>query len=380
MTRLLVALSAVVALLALASSASAATTADRQLDAAMKRLVAMKGGPPGAISVVQRGKQRTVHRAGVANLKGRAPLRSTDHMRIASMSKAFSGAVALSLVEKGVLSLDDTIAQRLPSLPAAWGAVTLRQALDHTSGLPDYTRDARLLATLARTPHRLFLPHEVVLSYVATDPLNFAPGSKFRYSNSDNIVVALMAEAATGRTYADLLASEVYAPASLTQTSVPDGFRIPAPYIHGYDLTVDPTEDISTALSMSFVWASGAIISTPDDLTTFIRAYTTRRFFGQATQDQQLQLVAGHSEPIGPGRNLAGLGIFRYTTRCGAVYGHTGNFPGYTQFMAATLDGNRSVTFAINTQLDPPRLTRTQRPVFAALRRAEETAVCAALD
>jgi D-alanyl-D-alanine carboxypeptidase len=380
MARLLLAAIGAAALLALASSASAATTADRQLDAAMKRLVAMKGGPPGGISVVQRGEQRTVHRAGVANLKGRAPLRSTDHMRIASMSKAFSGAVALSLIDKGMLSLDDTIAQRLPSLPAAWGAVTLRQLLDHTSGLPDYTKDARLLATLPRNPHRLFLPHEVVLSYVATDPLNFAPGSEYNYSNSDNIVVALMAEAATGRTYDDLLASEVYTPASLTQTSVPDGFRIPAPYIHGYDLTVDPTEDISTALSMSFVWASGAIISTPDELTSFIRAYTGGKFFGQAMQDQQLQLVAGHSEPIGPGRNLAGLGIFRYTTRCGAVYGHTGNFPGYTQFMGATLDGNRSVTFAINIQLDPNHFMKTQRPVFAALRRAEETAVCAALD
>jgi D-alanyl-D-alanine carboxypeptidase len=380
MARLLLAAIGATALLALASSASAATTADRQLDAAMKKLVVMKGGPPGAISVVQRGEQRTVHRAGVANLKGRAPLRSTDHMRIASMSKAFSGAVALSLVEKSVLSLDDTIVQRLPSLPAAWGQVTLRQLLDHTSGLPDYTKDKTLLALLARKPHTLFLPLGTVLTYVDDKRLNFAPGSEYNYSNSDNIVVALMAQAATGRTYDELLASEVYAPASLTQTSVPDGFRIPAPYIHGYDLTLDPTEDISTALSMSFVWASGAIISTPDDLTSFIRAYTSRKFFGQATQDQQLRLVAGHSEPIGPGRNLAGLGIFQYTTRCGAVYGHTGNFPGYTQFMAATLDGNRSATFAINTQLNTDNLTRTQRPVFAALRRAEETAVCAALD
>src|SRR3954469_4918675 len=133
--------------LACAAPAGAASTADRQLDAAMKKLVAMRGGPPGAISVVQRGEQRTVHRAGVANLKGRAPLRSTDHMRIASMSKAFSGAVALSLVEKGVLSLDDTIAQRLPSLPAAWGAVTLRQALDHTSGLAHFTEGEAFPAT-----------------------------------------------------------------------------------------------------------------------------------------------------------------------------------------------------------------------------------------
>jgi D-alanyl-D-alanine carboxypeptidase len=371
---------ATIALVALLPSASAATTADRQLDAAMNKLVAMKGGPPGAISVVQRDGQRKVHRAGVANLRDRAPLRSTDHMRIASMSKAFSGAVALSLVEKGVLSLDDTIAQRLPSLPAAWGQVMLRQLLDHTSGLPDYTKDKTLLALLARKPHTLFLPLGTVLSYVADEPLNFAPGSKYLYSNSDNITVALMAQAASGRTYDDLLPSEVYAPAGLIQTSMADGFRIPAPYIHGYDMTVNPPADISTALAMSFVWASGGIISTPDDLTSFIRAYTSRKFFGQGTQDQQLRLVAGHSEPIGPGRNLAGLGIFRYTTRCGAVYGHTGNFPGYTQFMAATLDGNRSATFAITTQLNTDNLTRTQRPVFAALRRAEETAVCAALD
>jgi len=378
MIRLLAALVAV-ALLAFVPSASAATTADRELDAALKRLVAMKGGPPGAISIVQRDRLRKVHRAGVANLRDRTPMRSTDRMRIASMSKAFSGAVALSLVQKGVLSVDDTIAKWVPSLPAAWGPVTLRQLLDHTSGLPDYTKDKTLLALLARKPHTLFLPLGTVLTYVADDPLNFAPGSRYLYSNSDNITVALMAQAATGRTYDDLLASEVYMPAGLIQTSMPDGFRIRAPYIHGYDMTVNPPQDISTALAMSFVWASGGILSTPDDLTSFIRAYAGGKLFGQAVQDQQLQLVGGHSEPIGPGRNKAGLGIFRYSTRCGAVYGHTGNFPGYTQFMAATLDGERSVTFSINEQLDPGNFAKGQATVFAALRRAEETAVCAAL-
>ena len=378
MVRPLAALVAI-ALLALVPSASAATTADRQLDAVLKRLVAMKGGPPGAISIVQRDGQRKVHRAGVANLRDRTPMRSTDRMRIASMSKAFSGAVALSLVEKGVLSVDDTIAKWLPSLPGAWGQVTLRQLLDHTSGLPDYTKDKTLLALLARRPHTLFLPLGTVLTYVADEPLSFAPGTQYVYSNSDNIVVALMAEAATGRTYDDLLASEVYTPAGLIQTSMPDGFRIPAPYIHGYDMTENPPPDISTALAMSFVWASGGILATPDDVTRFIRAYAGRKLFGSAVQDQQLQLVDGHSEPIGPGRNKAGMGIFQYSTRCGVVYGHTGNFPGYTQFMGATLDGTRSATFAINTQLDPNNLSRTQKPVFAALRKAEETAVCAAL-
>jgi D-alanyl-D-alanine carboxypeptidase len=368
-----------VALLACASTAAAAN--DQKLDREMKQLVAMKHGPPGAISVVQRdGGRPTVHRAGVGNLRDRSPLRSTDHMRIASMAKAFSGAVALALVDQGAMSLNDTIAQRLPDLPAAWGQVTLHQLLDHTSGLPDYSQNKTFLARLVKNPRALILPHESLLSYVAGDPLNFAPGSRYKYSNSDNIVIALMAEHATGRAYNDLLASLVYAPTGMTQTSLPDGFRIPAPYIHGYDLTVSPPDDISTALSVSGVWASGGIISTPDDLTRFIRAYAGRKLFGQATQDQQLQLVDGHSEPIGPGRNMAGAGIFQYSTRCGVVYGHTGNFPGYTQFMAATLDGTRSATFAINEQIDPANFHPGQRPVFAALRKAEETAVCAAMS
>jgi D-alanyl-D-alanine carboxypeptidase len=146
---------ACVALLACTASAGATTSPATQLDRALDRLVAMRGGPMGAISIVQRGAARIVYRAGVGDRKRRAPLRSTDHMRLASTSKAFNGAVALSLVDKGMLSLDDTIAQRLPALPAAWGPVTLRQLLDHTSGLPDFSEPSttrrRCGATRARS-------------------------------------------------------------------------------------------------------------------------------------------------------------------------------------------------------------------------------------
>ena len=99
----------------------------------------MPGGPPAVVVVVQRGSDRTVHTAGVAEVGTDVEPTLDDHMRIASVAKAFSGATALSLVDEGVLSLDDTIAERLPDLPAAWGDVTLRQLLNHTSGLPDFT-------------------------------------------------------------------------------------------------------------------------------------------------------------------------------------------------------------------------------------------------
>ena len=374
------ALVALVVLLACAVSAGAAASPAAKLDRELRRLVTMRQGPMGAISIVQRGSRRTVYRAGVGDRSPRTPLRSTDHMRMASTSKAFSGAVALALVDQGTLSLDDTIAQRLPNLPAEWGPVTLRQLLDHTSGLPDFTKDQAWINTLQRDPHMVFLPHASLLSFVTTDPLLFAPGTRFNYSNSDNIVVALMAEQATSQPYDALLSSLVFSPLGLNQTSLPDGFRLPSPYLHGYDNESNtPEQDLSTALTASSVWASGGVVSSPIDANEFARGYVGRKLFGSATQDQQLQLVDGHSEPTGPGSNRAGLGIFRYRTKCGTVYGHTGNFPGYTQFLASTLDGRRSVTFSISEQLNED-MTGRQLAVFKALRNAEETAVCVALS
>jgi D-alanyl-D-alanine carboxypeptidase len=98
-----------------------------------------------------------------------------------------------------MLWLDDTIAQRLPTLPAAWGPVTLRQLLNHASGLPDFAASQAYLNILRREPHLVFLPHASLLSFVATDPLLFPPGTRYHYSNTDNIVVALMAEQPAGQ-------------------------------------------------------------------------------------------------------------------------------------------------------------------------------------
>jgi D-alanyl-D-alanine carboxypeptidase len=210
-------------------------------------------------------------------------------------------------------------------------------------------------------------------------PLLFDPGSEYRYSNSDNIAVALMVEAATGETYEDLLQEQVYGPLGLTRTSLPAGPELEEPYIHGYDNdpSEQPPEDYSEIIAAGWAWASGGIVSTPADLNTFIRAYVRGELFDRKTRSQQRKVLeGGGSEPPGPGKNSAGLGVFRYETKCGKVWGHTGNTPGYTQFMAASKDGRRSATVSINTQLtqnvgDPE--------AFKALRHAEKRAVCAAL-
>ncbi len=354
---------------------------DERLDQAAEELAAMPGGPPGVIVVAQRGSDRTVHTAGVAELGAEDPPALEDHMRIASVAKAFSGATVLSLVDEGVMSLDDTIAERLPELPAAWGDVTVRQLLNHTSGLPDFTLfDAfkeAVVASLEEAP-----PPAELVGYVEDEPLDFPSGTRYQYSNTDNIVVGLMIEAATDQSYVDVLTEEVLEPLGLDDTSLPTGTELADPYIHGYQIDeAGQYEDVTNASDAQWSWASGGIVSTPEDLNDFIRGYVSGELYSDELRDEQQDLFipAGASEPNGPGDNSATMSLFRYQTECGTVYGHSGNTFGYTQFAVASPDGRRSATISISLQ-------RTQKDegqafdVYTAQKRVWDAAICYILD
>ena len=353
---------------------AAAKTTDADVLKGLEGLVTSPGGPPGAIATLYRDGKLTTLSTGRADIRKAGKPRATEHMRIASVAKAFSGAVALNLVREGKLSLDDTIGKVLPTLPSAWGQVTLGQLLHHTSGVPDYTKSDGFIKQ-AETDPRGYVSPQKVISWVAKDPLVFKPESKYEYSNTDNIVVGLMVEAVTKQTYADNLQQIVFGPAKLAQTSLPTKIKIPTPFIHGY-LPATETEgaqDVSEFLSPSGAWASGAIVSTPQNLNAFIRADLGLDFFARAQQREQMNWwVGGESSPPGPGKNSAGLALFRYQSKCGTVYGHTGNFPGYVQFAAATADGKRAVTTTLNIPAPKGQLLKQ-------LRNVHTTAVCALL-
>jgi D-alanyl-D-alanine carboxypeptidase len=341
----------------------------------LQDLVSIAGGPPGAIALVQVGGHVQVTTAGVGNTVTHAPVTADDTVRIASVSKAFNGAVALSLVTQGKLHLTDTIARWLPTLPKSWGKVTLAEMLHHTSGLPDYIKSEEFLDVLRADPHAVLTPMQLI-SYVAGQCPLFTPGTRYDYSDTDNIVVGLMVEAVTHETYEQALAGEVTTPLGLTKTTLPDSPDLTEPYLHGYDVEPgSPPTDISTFLNPGLAWASGGMLSTPAELNQFMRAYVRGAFTDRATRRQQFQFVPGGSGPPGPGTNSAGLAIYRYATTCGTVYGHTGNFPGYTIFAAATADGSRSVTVIVNEQLNENPVT----PAFTQLQTVWGLGVCAAL-
>ncbi len=362
------------AALVLGAGSAQARTTDATVQRGLERLVAAPGGPVGAIVTLFRNGRTTVLRAGQADVTRPGAPRLGDHMRIASVSKAFSGAVALRLVQEGRLCLDDTIGHLLDgAMPPRWSAVTVREMLNHTSGLPDYTHSDGFLKQATLDPLGFVSP-TTIIDWVRKDRLGFTPGSRYEYSNTDNIVVALIAEHVTRTSYGQLLSSLVFRPARLIQTTFPTRrISLPAPFIHGYDVEPDkPPKDVTTFLSPSGAWASGAIVSTPADLGAFIRADLAGRFFGRAQRAEQFRFVRGSSSPPGPGTNSAGLAIFRYQTRCGTVYGHTGNFPGYVQWAAATADGRRSVTSSLN-------IAAPTGALLQQLRSVQASAVCALL-
>jgi D-alanyl-D-alanine carboxypeptidase len=354
--------------------AATATTEGDAVDRAFERLLAAPGGPPGSIVVIEAGGVLDVRRYGVSDVATQAPFGDHDRVRIASVAKAFSGAVALSLVNEGALHLRDTIGERLDGFPASWSGITLRQLLQHTSGLPDLLSSEDAQSAVGASPTIPLTPREIA-AFAEPLPLRFEPGARYEYSNTDNFMVAFMTEAATGKPYEQVLAERVFGPLGLASTSLPVGPELPAPYAHGYETTADEPEDVTNTIAAGWAWASGGIVSTGSDLQRFVRGYIGRELFGARVQREQLDVIpGGESEPPGPGKNAAGLAVFRYRTRCGTVYGHTGNTLGYTNFIAASRDGSRSVAVSVTAQLRPG----LPGP-YKLLRKAETEAVCAAL-
>src|SRR6201996_4227926 len=138
--------------LVLGVATAAAKSTDAEVQAGLEKLSEAPGGPPGAIATLYRNGKLTTLSAGVAEVGKSAKPGATDHMRIASVAKAFSGAVALNLVQAGKLEIGSTVGEVLSTMPKAWSTVTLAELLNHTSGLPDYTKSAGFIKQAETDP------------------------------------------------------------------------------------------------------------------------------------------------------------------------------------------------------------------------------------
>jgi D-alanyl-D-alanine carboxypeptidase len=290
----------------LPAAAAAAPPTAPAVQRALDRLVA--AGAPGAIALAD----GHVSVSGVADLRTRRPLRAGDRIRIGSVTKTFVAVVALQLVGEGRLALDDTVGARLPGvLPYADG-VTLRQLLDHTSGVPDDV-PAVLMQIFHGDPLRIWTPGQLI-GLAGNDGLRFPAGAGWAYSNTDYVLAALMIERATGHSLERELADRIVRPLGLRRTSFPvRAATLPAPASHGYSLELDahgrpqpgPLRDVSRS-SPSFGWGSANGVSDVRDLARFYRALLDGRLLSPWLLREALTTV----DTGQPGRRY-GLGIER---------------------------------------------------------------------
>jgi D-alanyl-D-alanine carboxypeptidase len=296
-------------------------------------------GAPGAIVYVRTPNGVRSATAGFARLQPRVPMRVAVHYRIASVTKTLVATVVLQLAGQGKVSLDDPVERWLPGLVPNGAAITLRMLLKHTSGLYDIADDPTLRAEFAENPTRQWTPREV-LRFALSHPPLFPPGSSYAYSNTGYVLLGLVIEAATGKPLDQVLRERLGQPLRLRATSFPSGTGLPEPAAHGYELR--DGRFVELTYNPSIAWATGHIVSSVADLSTFFAALMKSRLFPPALLKQ---MKAGPAPKTGW---IAGLGLLTTRTPCGVAYGHGGDIPGWHDEVLATADGRRVAVVMVN--------------------------------
>lgn len=285
--------------------------------------------------------------AGAGNLHPDEPPRPAGQFRAGSLTKSFTATLVLSLVADGQIDLDAPIDSYLPGLLPYSEPITVRQLLQHRSGLFDYGEVLWANPKLvAQSRHRDYAPADLVR--VATrEPLQFTPGTQFLYSNTDYVLLGLLVEKVTGHSYAHELSQRVLDPAGLRHTYVAGHDpRLRQPSAHGYE-AVHPSNQLTdlTTYNMSVAWASGDLVSTTHDLNLFYSALLDGRLLPPDLLRQMQQ-----SAPAFPGFEY-GLGL-GHTEMCGQqLWGHVGGVPGYGTYSFTSQQSARQITISVNRSL-----------------------------
>jgi len=291
-----------------------------------------RNGAVGAQVRVTDGRRSFTARAGVAEWGGDRPVPTDGRFRVGSVTKVFVSTVVLQLVGEGKVDLDAPVSRYLPGLLPDGDRITVRMLLQHTSGLYNYTSGLPLdPAGFETIRYRHREPRELV-AIATAKPLDFEPGTKWSYSNTNYVVAGMLVEKITGRPYADAVRQRVIQPLRLRDTSVPgDRVDVPGPHAHGYYRVGDRVVDV-TRINPSVAWAAGEIISTTADLDRFVAAVARGELLEPAQFAEMTELT-----DVSPGY---GLGLEQQDLPCGAtVIGHGGGIPAYSTVMLSSKDG-----------------------------------------
>ncbi|MFN2399370.1 MAG: serine hydrolase domain-containing protein [Gemmatimonadaceae bacterium] len=256
-------------------------TAQRSHCGALQRTVdslvaeALTEGPVAGMSVaVLCGTDTVVMKGyGFADVENDVPATEKTVYRIGSITKQFTAAAVLQLVEQGRLSLEDSVGKHLPNIPSRWRGVPIRQLLNHTSGIPSYTS----VGLRWTTRMRLDLPHDSLIGIVANDSMDFPAGSKWRYNNTGYYLLGMLIERLSGHPYAGVVRERLATPLGLRATTYCDTRPIIKKRAQGYQVGPDQKLTNADPLSMAQPFSAGALCSTVGDLIAWQRALAAGR-------------------------------------------------------------------------------------------------------
>ncbi|WHM40741.1 serine hydrolase domain-containing protein [Streptomyces sp. BPTC-684] len=364
----------VAAALAAAGTLPAAAESHSSRDAVhegLERLVTEDQYPAALAAIVDSDGRTRDHTAGVGDVRTGAKVPVDGQVRMGSNTKAFTATVVLQLVGEGKVALDAPIERYLPDLVRGDGIdgrdITVRQLLQHTSGLPDYTESMTgdALYGVGRR-HTYYQPRTLLDTALAHKAL-FAPGTSWSYSNTNYVLAGLLVEKVTGRPIAEQITRRVIDRIGLRHTYFPGvgEERIREAHPKGYYASKPgaPLDDV-TELAPSWGWAAGQMISTPSDLTRFFSALVGGKLLKPA-QLAQMRTTVAVPDDFQPGSGIRfGLGLVSTPLSCGGLsWGHSGGIPGYSTLVA--------VAVAV-TALSPPSGKETDN-----VKRLVDTALCA---
>ena len=312
----------------------------RDLKATIQELVDV--GYPGALAAkTDKDGNAVGATAGKGNLAtGEAPPLDGE-VRIGSNTKTFVAVLVMKMVEEGKVKLDEPIETYLPGLIKGQGVdgkkITVRQLLQHTSGLPE---TALGFPDVFASRNNYYQPRDI-LDEALTKAAQFAPGAKFTYTNTNYIVLGLLAERVAKRPIAEQIETKIVKPLGLKHTYMPaPGEKtIRGKHPHGYhtrDGKPGKLEDITEA-DPSWEWAAGSMISTPSELNKFMQSVFDGSLLSQASISEMKKSV-----PAPEMGGEYGLGLIGYKSSCGVVWGHSGNNPGFYSLSAVGSDGTAS--------------------------------------
>ncbi|GAB3209555.1 serine hydrolase domain-containing protein [Marinactinospora thermotolerans] len=296
--------------------------------------------------------------AGAAELGGTARPPTDGRFRIGSSTKTFIAVLILQLVAEGEIGLDTPVAERLPGFGLD-GRITVRMLLQHTSGVFNLTGEVDEDGTV--TPgvpwagrewvdnrFATYRPEELV-RLALSKPARFEPGTRWSYSNTNYVLARLLIEKVTGRPLAQEMGRRILDPLGLSGTVVPDASpEIPGPHAHAYyryeDAGQEKTVDV-TRHNPSWISSGGDMISTTQDLATFVSALTAGRLL-------PADLVAEMCAPRSTGIPEMGYGLGVFVQEMGSNGGtlitHNGGVAGYATLMYGTPDGSTILTASLN--------------------------------